>query len=199
MAEKKDLKKERTLLLIKPDGVRRGLIGEVITRIETRGLKIVALQLVRPTRDQIDRHYPSDKAWVTRVGSKTLETYEKNDMDALKEVGTDDPFKIGSMVREWTLDFMCSGPIVKMVIEGVHARSMIRKLAGATMPAFADIGSIRGDFSVDSAAIANADKRSVRNLVHASETEEEFENEFGLWFGKDEVHEYERNDDGIVF
>lgn len=190
---------ERTVLLVKPDGVRRGLIGEIISRLENRGLKIVALQMVRPDRDQIDKHYPSDETWVTRIGQKTLETYEKNDMDAKKEIGTDDPFEIGKMAREWILDFMSSGPIVKMVVEGVHARASVRKLAGATMPSAAELGSIRGDYSVDSAAAANRDKRAVRNMVHASETQEEYDNEFSLWFTDDEVHEYERSDDGIVF
>ena len=199
MANDKHPRDERTVLLVKPDGVRRGLIGEIISRLENRGLKIVALQMVRPDRDQIDKHYPSDETWVTRIGSKTLETYEKNDMDAKKEIGTDDPFEIGKMAREWILDFMSSGPIVKMVVEGVHARASVRKLAGATMPSAAELGSIRGDYSVDSAAAANRDKRAVRNMVHASETQEEYDNEFALWFTDEEVHEYERSDDGIVF
>ncbi len=199
MANDAHPREERTVLIVKPDGVRRGLVGEIITRIEARGLKILALQLVQPTRDMIDKHYPSDDVWIARVGTKTLETYEKNDMDAKKELGTDVPLEIGKMAREWILDFMSSGPIVKMVIEGVHARAMVRKLAGATMPSDADMGSIRGDFSVDSAAAANRDKRAVRNLVHASETQEEYDNELALWFTDEEVHEYERSDDGIVF
>src|SRR3989344_5027554 len=190
---------ERTVLLIKPDGVQRGLMGEIITRIESRGLKIVALQMVRPSRKQIDAHYPSDEAWRSRLGEKTLATYEEYGWDAMKELGTIDTVKIGNMVREWTLDFMSSGPIVKMVIEGVHARAMIRKLMGATMPSKAELGSIRGDYSVDSAAIANRDKRAVRNLTHASETEEEYENEFGLWFTDEEVHDCDSSDIGKVF
>ena len=199
MASDTHPREERTVLIIKPDGVRRGVMGEIISRMENRGLKIVALQMVQPTRDMIDKHYPSDDGWITRVGEKTMETYEKNGMSAKDEVGTDDPKEIGQMAREWILDFMCSGPVVKMVVQGVHARASVRKLAGATMPSAAELGSIRGDYSVDSAAAANRDKRAVRNLVHASETQEEYDNEFALWFTEDEVHEYERSDDGIVF
>ena len=200
MASDKDHPRyERTLIIIKPDAVRRGLMGEIISRIETRGLKIIAMRMEHPTREQIDKHYPSDETWISRLGEKTLATYEEYGWDAQEELGTVETLKIGKMVRGWTIDFLSSGPVVKMVVEGVHARAMIRKLMGATMPSLADIGSIRGDYSVDSAAVANRDRRAVRNLVHASETEEEFDNEFALWFSDDEVHEYERNDDGIVF
>ena len=104
----------------------------------------------KPTRAKIDGHYPKDAKWVHRLGEKTLATYEKYGYDAKKELGTTDPDKIGKMVRSWLLDFMCSGPVVKMVIKGVHAVDMVRKLAGSTMPSAAEMGTIRGDYSVDS-------------------------------------------------
>ena len=114
-------------------------------------------------------------------------------------MGTTDPLKIGKKVRLWLLDFMTSSPIVKMIIQGVHAVDMVRKLVGNTMPALADAGTIRGDYSVDSAALANKEKRSVRNIVHASETPEEAENEIKLWFNKDEIQNYKRGDEDIMF
>lgn len=191
-------REEMTVLIVKPDGVKRGLVGEVVSRIERRGLKLIALRMVWPTREDIDEHYPKNDGWIQRVGEKTLATYQKYGLDAKAEFGTEDPLEIGKEVRSWQLDFLTSGPVVKMVIKGVHAREMVRKLVGATMPAQAEMGTIRGDFSVDSAAAANRDKRAVYNLVHASETEAEFENEKQLWFTDDEIHDYGRAEDSVM-
>lgn len=178
-----NLKQERTYVMIKPDGVRKGLTGEIIRRFEQRDLKIVALEMFQPTREQMDTHYPKDEAWIRRIGQKTLGTYEKYGLDAAKELGTNDDLAIGQMVRGWLLDFMISAPLVRMVVEGVHAVDMVRKICGATLPYLADMGTIRGDYSADSPAIANAEKRAVMNLVHASETAAEAEHEIKHWFG----------------
>jgi nucleoside-diphosphate kinase len=185
-------KQERTYVMVKPDGVKRGLIGEIIRRFEQRGLKIVALSMVRPAREQMDNHYPKSEAWIKRVGEKTLNTYAKYGYDAVKELGTTDPTEIGTMVRGWLLDFMTSAPVVKMVVEGVHAIDMVRKLAGETMPSAALVGTIRGDYSVDSPAAANKEKRSVMNIVHASETQEEATHEIQHWFKPSEICDYSR-------
>jgi len=192
-------KEEKTFLLIKPDGVARGLIGEIIRRIEQRGLKIVGLKMFQATREQINGHYPKDEKWINRLGEKTLTTYEKYGYDAIKELGTNETLKIGKMVRSWLVDFMTSGPMIKVVIKGVHAIDMMRKLGGNTMPAMAEMGTIRGDFSVDSAALANREKRAVRNLLHMSEDQKEAEHELQFWFGADEIHDYERSDEKIMF
>jgi nucleoside-diphosphate kinase len=195
----KDLKEEKTVVLIKPDGVKRGLIGEIISRIEKRGLKIIALDMIWATKEQIDGHYPKDEKWITRLGEKTKETYEKYGFNTKKELGTTDSKKIGEMVRGWSIDFMTSGPLVKVVVKGVHAIDMVRKLCGNTMPALAEMGTIRGDFSVDSAAIANRGKRSVHNIVHASETFEEAKHELAFWFSPEEIHDYKRAEEDIMF
>lgn len=192
-------KEEKTLLIIKPDGVKRGLVGEILKRIEDRGLKIIALTMIWATPKQMDDHYPKDEAWIKRIGEKTLHTYSKYGLDPIKELGTDDPLKIGKMVRKWLIDFMTSGPLVKATIQGIHAIDMVRKIAGNTMPALSEMGTIRGDYSVDSAAAANRDKRSVHNLVHASETTSEAENEINLWFTDKEIHDYKRGDEDIMF
>lgn len=194
-----DLKEEKTVVLIKPDGVKRGLIGEIIARIEKRGLKIIALNMIWATKEQIDGHYPKDEKWISRLGEKTKETYEKYGLDVKKELGTTDSFKIGRRVREWLIEFLTSGPIVKMVIKGIHAVDMVRKLCGNTMPALAEMGTIRGDFSVDSAAAANRGKRAVHNIVHASETPEEAKHEIAFWFSPEEIHDYKRAEDDIMF
>jgi nucleoside-diphosphate kinase len=191
------LREEKTFLLIKPDGVRRGLIGEIIHRIEKVGLKIVALKMVHANKDKIDGFYPKEEAWINRLGEKTLKTYNKFGWDPLAELGTDKPEEIGPMVRGWLVDFMASAPVTPMVVQGVHAVTMVRKIVGETMPADAELGSIRGDYSTDSAAIANREKRAVYNIVHATETEEEAAKEMSIWFDKEEISEYRRTDDEV--
>ncbi len=180
-------------MMIKPDGVKKGLIGEVIKRFEQRDLKVVALEMFQPTREEIDAHYPKDPVWVTRLGEKTLATYNKYGFDALADFGTTDTEKIGPEIRKWLIDFMLSAPLVKMVIEGTHSVDMVRKIAGPTMPYLADMGTIRGDFSNDSPALANAEKRAVANILHASETPEEALHEIEHWFGKKNLHSYKRH------
>ncbi len=189
----KNLKEEKTFVLIKPDGVKKGLIGEIINRFERRDLKIVALELFTPTREQIHEHYPKDEAWIRRLGQKSLGTYEKYGLNPMAILGSKDEHEIGKMVRGWVIDFMVSAPLVKMVVEGVHAVDMVRKIAGPTLPFLADMGTIRGDFSNDSPALANSEKRAVMNLLHASETPEEAEHEIKHWFGKNVIHSYKRH------
>lgn len=186
---------ERTFVMLKPDAVRKGLIGEVISRVERVGLKVVAMNMFQPTTEQIDDHYPKTEKWITRVGNKTLDTYKQYDVDAKKELGTDDPFEIGTMVRGWLVEFMVSAPLVKMVIEGVHAIDMVRKLVGPTIPSMAELGTIRGDFSVDSPILANMERRPIINLLHASEDAEEAAHEISHWFSPEEIHGYERTND----
>lgn len=178
--------------MIKPDGVRKGLIGEIIKRIEQRDLKIVALEMFLATREDIDNHYPKDEKWIRRLGEKTLDSYSKYGYDPLKEIGTDDPLEIGKQVREWLIEFMTSAPMVKMIIQGIHAVDIVRKIVGPTVPAKAEMGTIRGDFSIDSPVLANKEKRAIMNLVHASETPEEAEHEINYWFGSQKVYDYKR-------
>ncbi len=193
------LKEEKTLVLIKPDGVKRGLTGETIRRIEQRGLKVIALRMFMATPEQVDEHYPKDPNWIKRLGEKSLKTYEKYNLDPIEELGTDDPDEIGKMVRKWLVNFMTSGPVVKMVVQGLHAVDMVRKLCGNTLPNLAEMGTIRGDYSVDSAALANSGKRAVHNIVHASETPEEAAHELDYWFSPEEIHEYKRAEEDIMF
>jgi nucleoside-diphosphate kinase len=185
-------KEEKTYVMIKPDGVRKGLIGEVIKRFEQRDLKIVALEMFQPLYDQMDNHYPKKEEWITRLGEKTKNTYEKYGYDLFADFGTDDTSKIGPEVRKWVIDFMMSAPVVKMIVQGIHAVDVVRKIAGDTMPYKADMGTLRGDFSIDSPALANKEKRAVMNIVHCSETPEEAEHEIKHWFGDSVIHDYKR-------
>src|SRR4051812_30419678 len=151
----KHIKQQQTLVLVKPDGVKRGLVGEVLGRIERRGLKIVALKMVSVDRAHLENHFPKDDEWMGRLGDKGLKTFAEYNLDVKEHMGTDDRMEIGKRVKESLFAYMTSGPIVALVIEGLHAIDMVRKLAGHTLPVFADMGTIRGDFSVDSPAIAN--------------------------------------------
>lgn len=192
-------KEEKTVVLIKPDGVKRGLVGEIISRIEKRGLKIISLEMIQATREQIDEHYPKDEQWIKRLGEKTLKNYQNFGFDAKKELGTEEPLEIGKLVRSWLIDYLTSGPMVKMVIKGIHAINMVRKLAGSSMPAEAEMGTIRGDFSVDDATAANRDKRAIHNIIHASETEKEAKHELNFWFAAEDIYDYKRAEEDIMF
>lgn len=197
MVEK--IKQEKTLMLIKPDGVKRGLIGEIIQRVEKRGLKVIALKMVQVDREHINKHLPSSDAWVERLGEKTLKTFVEYSIDPMQVQGTADKMEIGKAVKESLFAYLTSGPIVAMIVQGIHAIDMCRKLVGHSLPVFAEMGTIRGDFSVDSPAVANIEKRAIRNIVHASETVEEAENEMKLWFTKEEIHAYKRAEEDIMF
>jgi len=190
---------EKTVVLVKPDGVMRGLVGEVISRFERAGLKLVALRMVQIDKAFAQKHQPTSDEWLEGIGAKTLGSYEKFGRDAKKELGTDDPKEIGELVANWNLEYLTSGPIVSMIWEGHNSIDMVRKMIGNTLPAFAVPGTIRGDFSKDSPALANAMKRGIRNVVHASGNKEEASNEIDLWFGPEDVHEYERADWGAMF
>lgn len=195
----KNIKQQRTLVLVKPDGVKRGLVGEVLKRIERRGLKLIAVKMLQVDRKHLERHFPSDPEWMARLGDKGLKTFAEYELDPKEHMGTDDRVEIGRRVKESLFEYMTSGPIVAMVVEGLHAIDMVRKLAGNTLPVFAEMGTVRGDFSVDSPAVANIEGRAIHNIMHASETPEEAENEIDLWFRPEEIHDYKRAEEDIMF
>lgn len=187
--------KERTLIIIKPDAVKRRLTGEITTRFEKVGLKIVALKLVQPTKEHYNVHYPSDRQYISQLGGKTLMTYKEYGLDPKKDFGTINKSEIGKKVKKWLVDFMASGPVVAMIVQGPHAVDNVRMITGPTLPVFAPPGTIRGDFSLDSPAFANAAKRAVKNLVHASGSIEEAEKEIKLWFAPEEIHDHKEDNE----
>jgi nucleoside-diphosphate kinase len=192
-------KEERTVVLVKPDGVKRGLMGEIIKRIEMRGLKIIAVKMARPTEEHVKEHYPNTEIWLRGMGEKTLDTYAKYGKDPVKELGTADTLEIGKMVQKWNVEFLMSGPLVAFMVSGIHAVDMVRKIVGKTIPAMAEMGTIRGDFSVDSPVLANIDKRAIHNMVHASGDPEEAVHEIEHWFSPKEIHDYKRAEEDIMF
>jgi nucleoside-diphosphate kinase len=190
---------EKTLVLIKPDGVKRGIVGRVLTRFEQVGLKIAALKLVIASREHVENHYPNTPEWIRGMGEKTLQTYHDQGKDPVQEIGTADPMEIGNMIKGWNVDYLTSGPLVALVVEGAHAISVVRKMCGFTLPAFAEPGTIRGDFSITSPIVANELNRAVRNLVHASSDPEEAAHEIDHWFSEDELCSYETAAETVMF
>lgn len=190
---------EKTIVLVKPDGVKRGLIGEIVKRIEQRGLKIIAMKMVQADEQRAKDHYPKEDSWFVMVGEKTLEDFDKHGKDAQKELGTTDPMEIGKMVGQWNTDFLTSGPVVAMVVQGIHAVDMVRKIVGKTLPFIAEMGTIRGDYSVDSPILAALQKRTIHNVVHASGDQSEAAHELQLWFDEKDIHSYKRSDEDVMF
>jgi nucleoside-diphosphate kinase len=194
-----EIRNERTLVFLKPDGVQRGLIGVVLQRFERAGLKVVGMKMVHAGRDLLDRHYPSDEAYLRTLGGKTKEAFAAYKLDVKAQTGSDDPLEIGRQVRGWLIDYVSSGPLAAFVLEGIHAISVVRKLVGDTLPYRAAPGSIRGDYAIDSPTVANLMNRPVRNLIHASGSVEEAQMEIALWFHPEELHTYRRADEAVMF
>ena len=194
------IKFERTFCMIKPDGVQRAVVGEIIRRFEKVGLKIVAMKMFVPTPAQVRQHYPmSDENWVSRLGEKGLSSFDHLDVEALDVLGTVDKMTIGNEVVDSLIHYMTSGPVVAMVVEGIQSIDMVRKLCGSTLPFKADVGTIRGDYSVDSPSVANAEKRSIHNLIHASENAGEAANEIKLWFGDEKIPSYQLTSESVMY
>ncbi len=173
---------ERTLVLIKPDAFKRGLVGEIISMFERVGLKLEGMKILNATIEIVEKHYPDDKNWIRSVGKKTIDTYEKYNLNIIEDLGTNDALKIGKLVRKWLIQHLTSGPVSVLILSGNHAVEIVRKIVGNTVPIFAELGTIRGDFSIDSPDLSTRERRVLLNLVHASETVEEAKREISLWF-----------------
>lgn len=181
---------EKTLTLIKPDGVSRGLIGKIITRFEDAGLKIIAMKMIWADEKLAENHYLLDPEWAKNVYEKTKKTRES--------AGEPFPFKdsmaYGKLIQSWNKNFLKEGPVIAMIIEGPHAVEIVRKMVGSTEPRQASPGTIRGDFAViESYALANDKERVLRNLIHASDTTDSAKREISLWFQKNEIHNYKKD------
>ena len=190
------IKKEQTFVIIKPDGVQRSLIGEVIKRFERIGLKLVGLKLAVVDKEMARKHYTLDPDWIRKTGAKAIK-------GTFLDRGLPSPYKsdeeAGEQVLLWLTKYITSGPVVMMVWEGAHAVGIVRKIVGGTEPLTSDVGTIRGDFVLDSYQIADTDKRAVRNTIHASGTKEEAEKEIDLWFKSGEIVNYRLIQDAILY
>lgn len=162
---------ERTLVVLKPDTVQRGLVGEIISRFERAGLKIVAMKMVSPDEEHFHQHYEGISKLVSRWGEEI--------------------YKI-------TLSHMTEGPVVALILEGVEAVSHVRKMVGTTDPKESAPGTIRGDYTHITRAYTNPIGSTLPNILHASGDTEEAEKEIDLWFNEDEVYDYLTAHENVV-
>lgn len=188
-------KHERTLVVIKPDGVQRSLIGEVIKRYERMGLKLVGIKMVVANEDLVEKHYLADPNWKMNVGTKTLESYKKKG----ETPPSDDPMEVGNRVLNMLKKYITAGPVVPMVWQGAHAVEVVKKITGGTEPRTSDVGTIRGDFVLDSYPMADMDKRAVRNVVHISGKVEDAKVEIPIWFKDEELIDYKLVQEQILY
>jgi len=191
----KHFKEERTLVVIKPDGLQRTLIGEIIGRYERLGLKLIGMKMIVPNEEHIEKHYTLDPNWRKITGEKTIKGY----LDKGLTPPSEDPLAITAIILENLKKYMTSGPVIAMVWKGAHAVKIVRKITGGTEPLTSDVGTIRGDFVVDSYQMSDQDKRAVRNLIHASGSVEEAEMEIKHWFKDEEIINYRLIQEQIIY
>jgi len=185
---------EQTLVVLKPDTIQRGLVGEIITRFEKKGLKIVAMKMAWPDEKLARDHYFWSDEEKEASGGRTIEAY--------KEKG----LKITKTAKEYAEDvqrrlyrYLQTGPVVVMVIEGAHAIELVRKLVGQGNPLTADVGTIRADLTIDSYVLADDVDRAARNMIHASGNPSEAEREIKVWFKKGDLVDYDLAIEKILY
>ena len=177
---------ERTFIAVKHDGVQRSLVGEIIKRFEQRGLKLAGIKMVQADKELAAKHYPLTDVWIKNTATVTRKAWKAKGIE-LKESDEE----ICKKINAWLKDYITEGPVVAMVWEGPHAIEIGRKIVGTASAKNSPPGTIRGDFTTDSYEIADKKQRPVRNLVHASGTTAEAENEVALWFKEGETFDYD--------
>lgn len=185
--------KEKTFVAIKPEGIQRRLIGEIIARFEKKGLKLIAAKFACPTRELIEQHYLADEEWLESSGNKTYENYKSKGIDPKTT-----PRELALRTHKRCVDHLADRTLMAMVWEGPHAVEISRKIAGFTNPLVAETGSIRGDFSSESYEMADGYDRSILNMIHASGSPEEANREIDLWFDKSEIIDYDMVDSELI-
>lgn len=186
---------ERSLVIIKPDGIQRSLMGEIISRYERAGLKLVAMKMMQPTADLIEKHYTLDPEWLRLTGEKSL----KSAAEKGNPLPEGSAHEIGTRILTSLKKYLTCGPVIAMVWQGVHAVAIIRKLTGGTEPLTSQVGTIRGDFVLDSYQFSNDTGRAIRNLVHASGTPKEANDEISHWFAPSELMNYRHVQEAILY
>jgi nucleoside-diphosphate kinase len=188
-------KHDQTLVVLKPDGIQRGLVGEIIGRFERVGLKLVAIKMFVPNKKFVEEHYTLWPEWKKNVGEKNIKGYHDKGLTP----PTDDPLEAGEWILERLRTYITSGPVVAMVWQGAHAVPVVRKLVGSTEPLSSDVGTIRGDYMLDSYNMSADDNRAIRNLIHASGSDEEAEKEIPHWFKPEEITEYRLVQEAVIY
>jgi nucleoside-diphosphate kinase len=187
-------KKERTFVIIKPDGVQRALIGEIISRFERTGLKMIGLKMAMVDETKLWDHYNKDDEWFNKKGARIIDDRKAAGMSVEKE-----PLEYGKDIIRALAKYMTSGPVIMMVWQGNQSVAVIKKLVGDTAPASSDVGTIRGDLTNDSYSIAAIDDRAVRNLIHCSDEPAQAEREIAMWFDEKELTNYRLVGEQILY
>ena len=187
-------KKERTFVIIKPDGIQRGLMGNILGRFERVGLKVVGIKFGMLDKDKIWKHYGKDDVWFVKKGTKIAEDRKAAGMVVDKE-----PIDYGKDIIRALEKFMTACPVLSIVLEGNQAVAVVTKIVGTTEPATSDVGTIRGDLTLDSYQISAVDDRAVRNLIHCSDTVENANAEIALWFEEKDLYDYRVVADAILY
>jgi nucleoside-diphosphate kinase len=185
---------ERTFVILKPDTVQRSLIGEVIRRFEATGLKCTAMKMFVADEARLFKHYNKDEAWFLKKGTGVVENLQSQGRPVEKEA-----VEYGKDIIRANAIYMAAAPVVAMVWEGNQAVAVIKKLVGSTEPATSDVGTIRGDYTVDSYSHAAYEDRAVRNLIHCSDMPDEAEREIALWLTENEVMDYTTAQERIMY
>jgi len=188
-------RKEQTLVVIKPDGIQRSLVGEIIKRFERLGLKLMAVKMFVPTPEFVEQHYTLDSEWRRKTGEKTIKNYKDKGLKPPSE----DPYEITKIVLDNLKKYLGSGPVIAMVWQGMNAVKLVRKLVGDTEPLSSDVGTLRGDYVMDSYQICDIQGRAVRNLLHASGNVEEAKKEISHWFKPEEIINYRLIQEQILY
>ncbi len=186
--------KQRTLVLLKPDAVQRSLIGEILERIERTGLKFTAFKFLVASEDQLVRHYNKGEQWFKEKGERIVADRKLHGMSV-----DQDAMEYGKEIINLIVKFMTAGPILAFVVEGNESVAVVKKIVGATEPKTSDVGTIRGDYTVDSYDHSSVQNRAVRNLVHCSESPEEAEREIQVWFKPEGIVQYKTIQEGILY
>lgn len=187
-------KKERTLVILKPDAIQRSLVGEVIRRIERTGLKLVAVKFILPKEEQCWEHYQKKDEWYLKKGERVIEDRKEHNLPIEKEA-----MEYGKDIIRTIVEYMTSGPVLGLVVEGLGSTGIVTKLVGSTEPQTSDVGTIRGDFTIDSYSLSALDNRAVRNLIHCSDSPTEAEREIAIWFKPEEIINYRLVQEQILY
>lgn len=187
-------KKERSFVIIKPDGIQRNLMGEIVSRIERTGLKFVAMKFFVADEERLWKHYNKDEKWFQEKGQRIYNERKEKGLEVSKE-----PVEYGKDIINQLVAFMSSGPVLAFVVEGNEAVGIVKKLVGSTEPLTSDVGTIRGDLTLDSYSLAGIDGRAVRNLIHCSDEPKEAEREIALWFEEKEIVKYKSIQERMLY
>lgn len=187
---------ERTLVLVKPDVLQRQLVGEILSRFERKGVKLIAMKMLNATKEQVGEHYEGKEAYLIETGERA----KKGAIARGEDVSNWNSLEKGKQIRERNINYLTCGPIIAIIFEGFGVISQVRKILGSTSPADGDIGTIRDDYSLDTYALADSIDRSTMTMLHASDSVESAEREWKIWFRESEIcNDYETGVEKIFY